>query len=54
MRPRFLGERDGTRLRAVGKIFQNVGRKVKRSTEGQSESVLGSKANGLHRWSLGK
>ena len=44
----FGGER-WNRLRTVGEIFQNVGRKGKRPTEGQPQSVLGSKKNGLHR-----
>jgi hypothetical protein len=42
-------KRDHNRLRAVGEVFQNVGRKEKRSTEEQPERVLGSKTNALHR-----
>jgi hypothetical protein len=41
--------RGQNRLRATGKIFQNVGGKEKWPTEGQPESVSGSKASGLHR-----
>lgn len=44
----FGGERRN-RLRAVGEIFRNEGRKGKHPTEGQPESVLDSKTNGLHR-----
>ena len=46
---RIHGEEIWNRLRAVGEVFQNVGRKEKQLTEGQPKSVLGSKTNGLHR-----
>lgn len=45
---RYLGERWNS-LRATGKSVQNVGGKGKRPMEGQSESVLGSKTNRVHR-----
>lgn len=44
---RWLGERGETD--SGGEIFQNVGGNGNRSTEGQPESVLGNRTNGLHR-----
>ena len=48
-RIKILGRESWSRLRTVGEIFQNVGRKEKQPTEGQPKGVLGSKTNGLHR-----
>lgn len=48
-RTKILGGESWNRLRAAGKIFQNVGGKGKQPTAGQPESVLSSKTNGLRR-----
>jgi hypothetical protein len=44
----LAGERR-SRLRAAKEIFQNVGGKGKRPTEGQPESVMGSKTNRFYK-----
>lgn len=48
-RTKILGGERWNRLRAAGEIFQNVGGKGKQPTEGQPESILSSKTNGLRR-----
>ena len=46
----IFGGKRRNRLRAVGKIFQKCRQKGKAEpTEGQPESVLGSKTNALYR-----